>query len=58
MFIVKCIYLFIEWDEKRINFIITINQCSNWEKLNREAQYNDLKTAFQVQNYLTQVTDP
>jgi hypothetical protein len=29
-------------------------QCSNWEKLSRGAQSNDLKTAFHVRNYLTQ----
>jgi hypothetical protein len=28
-------------------------QCSNWEKLSRGTQYNDLKTAYHVCNYLT-----
>jgi len=38
-------------------FLLILNthmQCSNWEKLSRGAQSNDLKTAFQVYNYLTQ----
>jgi hypothetical protein len=32
-------------------------QCSNWEKLSRGAQSNDLKTAFHVHNYLTQTCE-
>jgi hypothetical protein len=35
-------------------FICPGNQCSNCEKLSRGAQYNDLKTAFRVRNYITQ----
>lgn len=33
---------------------VTLLQCSNWEKLSRGAQSNDLKTAFHERNYSTQ----
>jgi len=37
-----------------LGFALILMQWSNWGKISRGAQSNDLKTALQVQNYLTQ----